>query len=321
MNLDDFGTARTPLNAVPVPTLESDPTPAEPSTEPPCPMQNDSLNQWAICGPNRFLGIGSTSKILDAGVYTSMIAHSGIVFEKLSVCVDEFIEFPESKAGLILSEIDSFWTKSKTFEDYGFLHRRGFLVYGPAGGGKTVLVQQVIDRVVKSGGIVFMCKNPSLLAKGLQVFRQVEPMRPVVCVYEDIDTLIERYGEADILSILDGEDQINKVLNLASTNYPEKLDKRIVGRPRRFDRVVKIEMPEDSVRRTYFKHKLKIADEELSEWVDLTKEFSFAAMAELVISVKCLGHSLTESASILRQLMTSKVSSKDFDNATIGFRV
>jgi ATP-dependent 26S proteasome regulatory subunit len=56
------------------------------------------------------------------------------------------------------------------------------------------------------------------------------------------------------LSVLDGENQVDKVLNIATTNYPEKLDRRLVGRPRRFDRLIYIDMPNHVVRREYFKY-------------------------------------------------------------------
>lgn len=314
MDINDFGTnvPKSELRAVEAPMQ------AEECKDQPA-IKGVSLSQWAIAGPNKFLAIGDTYPTLKPGVYCMFDTSHGMIFEQINVCVDEFLEFPNSKSGSILAEIDDFWKKWEVFSNYGFLHRRGFLLYGPAGGGKTVLVQQIIARVVKNGGIVFICKKPCWLSDGLQVFRRVEPKRPVVCVYEDIDALIDRYCEADILSVLDGENQIDRVLNIGTTNYPEKLDKRIVGRPRRFDRVIKIDMPEDDVRRVYFKHKLKIDDGELDEWVKATEDFSFAAMAELVISVKCFDHPLTDSAKTLRELLAAKASSKEFDKSTLGF--
>ena len=40
------------------------------------------------------------------------------------------------------------------------------------------------------------------------------------------------------------------------TNYPEKLDKRVKSRPRRFDRVVKINNPNKEMRKKFFEIKL-----------------------------------------------------------------
>ena len=113
--------------------------------------------------------------------------------------------------------------------------------------------------------------------------------------------------------------QIDRVLNIATTNYPENLDRRIVGRPRRFDRVIRIGMPNDEVRRLYFTTKLSIEKEELDLWVKKTDDFSFAAMAELVISVKCLGHTLDDAAKTLRALLDAKPSSSSDGVKPFGF--
>ena len=59
------------------------------------------------------------------------------------------------------------------------------------------------------------------------MLRSIEPDTQIVCLFEDIDAYIGTYGEEEILSLLDGETQINKVLNVATTNYPRKLDQRI----------------------------------------------------------------------------------------------
>ena len=106
-----------------------------------------------------------------------------------------------------------------------------------------------------------------------------------------------------------------------STNYPEKLDKRIVSRPRRFDRIIKIGMPNESLRSVYFRDKLKMngKDEDVAKWVAATEGFSFASLSELVISVKCLGNGFDESVSRLKELTTVKYSSEEFESEDMGF--
>ena len=64
------------------------------------------------------------------------------------------------------------------------------------------------------------------------------------------------YGDSELLQWLDGNHQVNKSINLASTNYPEKLDRRITSRPRRFDRILRIDNPNARLRAAYFARKL-----------------------------------------------------------------
>lgn len=277
-----------------------------------------SKTQWAICGSGEFTGIQKTQKTLTSGVYRVKLRNGEVIMSKADINVDSLLEFPNSLTDKILKEINDFWTRADLFKKYGFLHRRGYLLYGPAGGGKTSLVQQIIKKIIDRKGLVFLCDNPQVLSMGLATFREIEPDRNIVCIFEDLDSIIETFGEDAMLSILDGEMQVDKVLNIATTNYPENLDKRLVGRPRRFDRVIRIGMPDDAVRRLYFSTKLGIESDELNLWVKKTDDFSFAAMAELVISVKCLGHGLDESVKTLRELLDHKPSSSG-DGKPVGF--
>jgi uncharacterized protein YehS (DUF1456 family) len=281
--------------------------------------QDIKFTQWTNSGPGVFTAIPPSFPKLVPGVYTVDSVRGKIMYHRKEINIDDLLQFPDSQSDKILTEITSFWKKGKVFKKYGFLHRRGYLLWGPQGSGKTCIVQMIVADIVRSGGIVFICDHPNMLELALSEFRTIERDRPVVCLFEDIDAIVNKYGEDVLLSLLDGETQINRVLNLATTNYPEKLDKRIVARPRRFDRRLKIGMPSDEVRRVYFQKKLKISDDEIDTWVKSTDKFSFASCAELVISVKCLGIDFDESISILRKLMGEKESSED-DRECIGFK-
>jgi len=323
MNLDVFGTQPR--------LVKSSKSKAKPAS-PEAPRTNDdekdllnsiSLVQWAVCGPHTYKPVSSTFEELESGVYSvSVSQYHGIVYQKKNICVDDLLRFPDSLSDKILQEITTFWTKGLKFKEHGFLHRRGYLLHGPAGSGKTCLVQQVIYDIVRAGGLVFQCTNhPQVFNDGLSQFRKVEPDRPVVCLFEDIDAIVDEHGEDEILTLLDGENQIDKVLNIATTNYPEKLDRRLVARPRRFDRVVEIGMPSASVRKMYFDKKLNVSEDELDIWVAATEGFSFAACAELVISVCCFEKEFNESVDILKEMMSAHLSSNKYasDQDGMGF--
>jgi hypothetical protein len=74
------------------------------------------------------------------------------------------------------------------------------------------------------------------------------------------------------------------------------------------------------MRKKYFQAKLNqvgaevtpVNDDELMQWVMLTEGLSFAALAELVISVKCMDNDLVETATLLRELEGNKPSSDFF---------
>jgi len=315
-NIDDFGDG-TDLNGAPHPTTSTE-SPHDTILDLVSEMFSTSnsnkknknikdkskWNQWAYAGPDIFSPVGSTSPKLPRGIYSVVITQQGVLFMKKTICVDDLLSFPDSVSDKILKEITKFWERGNLFEKHGFLHRRGYLLYGPAGSGKSCLLHQIINNIASLNGVVFICDtNPSSFNVGLTSFRQVEPERPVICVFEDIDAIVQHYGEDDLLSLLDGENQINKVLNIATTNYPKKLDGRLIARPRRFDRVIKIGMPTSEIRKIYFKEKLHLENNNLDKWVKETEGLSFAAMAELVISVCCFENDFVETVKILKTMM------------------
>jgi hypothetical protein len=319
MNLDDFGThadseqRRAPNgdgNAYrPPSTFTGNEAPMMPI-------------QWKVALPGLFEACGMTYRKLPAGAYVCSVNQYGepqLLSKDLQV--DDLIDFANSLPSQILQEIENFWSLGDTFQRHGYLHRRGYLLYGPQGSGKSSVVHQVVHRIIKAGHVAVFCEHPGVLTRTMELFRKIECERPLVCMFEDIDAIIELHGDSELLQWLDGSHQINKVINIATTNYPERLDRRIVSRPRRFDRIIKIETPAASIRETYLAKKLPdMAPAELSRWVDLTEGLSFAALAELVISVACLGNSVEDTVRLLRTLDNQHPSSREFDRpGSMGF--
>jgi hypothetical protein len=273
--------------------------------------------QWTLHSQGTYQVCGQTFPHLPAGAYLCLTDNCGTpLFQKKHLEVDELIDFPDSMSAKILEEVDRFWEMGPRFAQYGFLHRRGYLFYGKQGGGKSSLIHQIVSKILAAGHIAFFCQHPSCFVRCAQRFREVESDRPIVCVFEDIDATIKYYGDNDLLQWLDGNHQVNKAINLATTNYPEKLDRRIVSRPRRFDRILRIDSPDERMRSAYFTRKLpQQSRDERMRWVLLTDGLPFAALAELVISVKCLGNDLEETVALLRTLDSHSPSSSEFGTA------
>lgn len=260
--------------------------------------------QWGESGLDTFEATGRSTSALAPGLWRIDQGRNGPIFCKEKVTTDELLISENSIEKTIFKEIQDFWVKKEKFESLGFLHRRGIILHGPPGTGKTSLIHLVINDTVSRGGIVFYCKDyPSTFMSGLKVFRAIEPDRPIVCLFEDIEEIINNYGARSLLSLLDGENNINHCINLATTNFLDQLDNRIIGRPKRFDRIYKIDYPDDKARQTYFTHKLKpldISDEVIAEYVGATKGLSFAALADVVISTKCFDVPLGKAVKVLK---------------------
>ena len=276
---------------------------------------------WATSGDSYF-PCSSTEKILDPGQYIiNFSENKGIFFTKKTINIDDFLVLPDSKAERVLASIDHFWSCEHKFREHDFLWKRGIMLYGPPGSGKTVLVQQLSQQIVDRGGISVYLTNPSFTAEGLRVLRQIEKSRPVVVMIEDIDAITEQHGEASILALLDGELQIDNVVFVATTNYPERLDKRLINRPSRFDEIIEIELPSNDARREFILKKnprLEHAPEELAIWVKGTVGLSVAHIREVIISVDCLGNDLEKTLKRIQKMNGQKLGS-DKSSGKFGF--
>ncbi len=192
--------------------------------------------------------------------------------------------------------------------------------------GKTSILNLMMKTIIEQhNGIIITVEDSDLASNCLAMVRKNEPNRPLLTILEDIDALIERYGEAGYLNLLDGSEQINNVIHIASCNYPERLDRRFVDRPSRFDTVVKIGMPGWDARETYFKFKFadkNIAwwnDKELERWTKLSQGLSIAHLREMIIAVCCFHQDIEE---VTRRLVASHErlpTSDDSDGPPIGF--
>lgn len=259
----------------------------------------ESLSQYTIFG-GAYLPTSATVQTLPAGVYKPAFLNDRFVFQPLDLFGDSLMEFPDSKSDFVVAEVEQFWDLRSKFKELGFSHKRGILLYGPPGGGKSSLVIIILKKMVERGGLVLIADHPHLLATALQQLRQIEPDRQAVVIWEDLDSVIKHYGEPEVLSVLDGESQVENILFLATTNYPEELEKRITNRPSRFDRLELIDMPSDAARAMYLNNKVGTVEREGLDLVKLTKGFSIAHLRELIVSVWCLGRGVQETVDRLR---------------------
>ena len=282
-------------------------------------------SQWQV-GPNgKYRAAARTVANLPSGVYKIEQDDAGLFLQLQNVISDNIVELPETANTHVLGGMKKFWTRKTTYEEFGFVYKRGILLWGPPGSGKSVTINLLMKELISLNGIVLLCGHPEFLSHMLQRIRQMEPDRPIIVVMEDIDEIIEKHGEHSILSMLDGENQIANVVYLATTNYPERLGARIVNRPSRFDERIKVDMPSEAARRTYLKFATKkignsLTDEELDKWVKDTENFSIAHLRELVAAVYCLDQDYKVTLKRLRSMTDKPRGGGDgFRKGSVGF--
>lgn len=299
-------------------------------------LEDVKYYQWSTRGSNTYYPeqhIKIVKKIPTGYYAIGYDQQAGKYFtRKLSYSTDKVLELPMPETKQIIKDITTFWKKEDDFKRYGLTYKRGVLMYGPPGCGKSHIIQIIIKYLIEQEkGIVFKieaAEDVERFSAFMQTtFKPIEPNRRIVVIMEDIDGLFHsgKTTETILLNILDGMGHMNNVVYLATTNYPEELADRIINRPSRFDRRYEISMPNAEVRKYYLEHTLKPEDlnggkVDLNKWVQETEELSIAHLRELIVSTVIQGNSFEDTITLLKGYNKERPSSRKFKGSgKVGF--
>jgi len=259
-----------------------------------------------------------TTNILPPGLYSCDMDSNGLYFRKLKVDTTDLIRFPGSMPEEIIKEFSGFWAKKALYQERGEPHKRGFLLWGPPGGGKSCTVSLITKDFIENGNIVIQFSMVTM--EGLARLRSIEPDRKVMIVIEDIDSFLE-YNDVEqkLLQFLDGDRQYSNLVVIATTNFPEALGDRIINRPSRFDRVAEVSMPTKEDRQLYLEAKAKsTSKDELAKWVSDTEDWTLAHLKELIAAVEIYDLSYGETIRRINEMRGKKAHSSQYTKKLRG---
>lgn len=279
--------------------------------------------QWSSSNGQIFFPTSTTVDVLSPGYYeVGNHDQLGLYFEKVPIKLDGILRLSESIPEKILNEVQTFWMKEDVYRKHDITYKRGIILYGSPGGGKSTILQMVSKDVIDRQGIVIKFTYTSLFKAGYRKLREIQPEVPIVVLMEDIDALIRSNSESEVLNILDGVDKLHKVVFLATTNYPEELGDRIINRPSRFDRRFCVEAPVEESRKKYFEFLNKETQNEnvdCAGWAKKTEGFTISHLKELFVAVAILGNSFDDTLMMLKR-MDIRPSSDNDRKKSVGFR-
>jgi transitional endoplasmic reticulum ATPase len=195
---------------------------------------------------------------------------------------------------------------------------KGVMLYGPPGTGKTLLAKAVAN---ESESNFISVKGPELLNKYVgesekgvrEIFSKARENAPTVIFFDEIDAIATERGRntgdsgvservvSQLLTELDGIEELEDVVVIATSNRPDLIDPALL-RPGRLDRHVHVPVPDEEARRAIFE--VHTREKPLADDVDLdrlarrtegyvgadveavTREAAMAASREFINSVE-----------------------------------
>ena len=173
---------------------------------------------------------------------------------------------------------------AEAFERVSLEPAKGVLLYGPPGTGKTLLAKVVANEADSN---FISVKGPELLDKYVgesekgvrEVFAKAKTNAPAIVFFDEIDAIAAERGEtsggsgvgervvSQLLTEMDGLEELEDVVVIATTNRPDLLDDALL-RPGRFDQHIHVGAPEEATaRRRIFE--VHTRDRPLGDDVDL----------------------------------------------------
>lgn len=229
---------------------------------------------------------------LSTGLYKIIMIDWEIGIKPIPELVtDKYIDLSYSSSKLT-KDIELFVTRINLYKELGLRPRRGCLLYGPPGNGKTFQIIRAINSASNNfNSIIFFLSSSHIDLSDLFPLRDILQDRNVIFVIEELTELASQ-GTDELLGFLDGEFSWDNCYIIATTNYPELLPANIIDRPGRFDLLIEFDNPNAHDREKYLNTLYGSTVDDLI--ISDTEGFSIAYLKELVLRSKFYDMSLTD---------------------------
>ncbi len=226
----------------------------------------------------------------------------------------------------------------EVFKSAGIKPPKGILLYGPPGTGKTLLAKAVAN---ESNANFISVKGPELLSKWVgesekhvrEMFRKARQVAPAILFFDEIDSLAPRRGGigdthvtervvSQLLTELDGLEELKDVVVIAATNRPDMVDPALL-RPGRIERHIYIPPPDKKSRIEIFKihtRNMPLDGVNIEELAEKTEGYSGADIEAIcreagMLAVREAISNLKEGKNIKEVAKKLKVNKKHFEEA------
>jgi hypothetical protein len=251
-----------------------------------------------------------------------------ITFHRLPVVAREDVILPEGVLDRIDRHAIAFTEHAERLIAAGRPIKRGLLLYGAPGTGKTLTVMYLAGRMAGRTTLLTTGRGLGMISAVAQMARILAPSTVVV---EDVDLIAQERGMPgmqtqpllfELLNEMDGLRDDADVLFVLTTNRPDILEPALAARPGRVDLAVPLPLPDADARRRLFAlyaRGLRLEVTDLAKFIARTEGASPAYIKELLRNATVFGAIDADGAGPIQ--VTDKHLDQAMDELTEGGRL
>ena len=217
---------------------------------------------------------------------------SGITVHKIRKVSRDQLVLPESTLKLLERNVIQFVKQRERLTDFKQETKKGILLCGPPGTGKTHTIHFLINALKDHTTLLISADQVGLLSEYMTLARLLQPS---IVVIEDVDLIARERANLNgpcaeamlnkLLNEMDGLKQDSDILFILTTNRPETLEAALASRPGRVDQAIEYPLPDEIGRHKLirlYSEGVRLAEEVLTEMVRRTEGVSPAFIKELL---------------------------------------
>jgi hypothetical protein len=190
---------------------------------------------------------------------------------------------------IIRSDYEAFWKNEQWFRGRRLPYRRGYLLYGPPGNGKTTVARIMACHPLVTPFTIDFGDEGLPNAALSDLFQMAADTAPALIILEDLDRVFGAAPDCDnrtaittahLLNCLDGLGTRDGVVVVATANNPADLDPALLKRPGRFDRLAAFPSPSESLRLEYL-HRLTEEQMDMGSLAKAGEESAHCSFAQI----------------------------------------